>query len=129
MAISWVDFSIANCIKPFSLSLDKGDFMFLAGETCHDKLLRALAGFLPEECNAADSIRIDGQRTKFNSVLLPKNATDSFPPHRTIGAFALDLIPGANKKRVENHAAGYGIDKQILHCKPQKISPINLQKI
>jgi len=132
MAISWVDFSIANSIKPFSLGLEKSDFLFLAGETCHDKLLRALAGFLPEECNSTDSLRIDGQRLKnkdmFNSVLLPKNATGSFPPHRAIGAFALDLVSGWAKKRIENHAAGYGIDKHILNSKPAKISPLGLQK-
>jgi len=120
MAISWVD---------FSLNLKKGDFVFLAGETCHDRLLRALAGFLPEESNVADFIRIDGQRIKLSSILLPKDATTSFPPHRPVGAFALDLIPGATKKRIESHAAGYGIDKRILHCKPKKISPVNLQKI
>jgi len=133
MAISWVDFSIANYIKMFSLSLEKNDFLFLAGETCHDKLLRALAGFLPEECNSADSIRIDGHRLKNrnvnNSVLLPKNATRSFPPHRTIGAFALDLVPGYTKKIIENYAVSYGIDKQILSSKPGKISPLDLQRV
>ena len=133
MAVSWVDFSIADNIKPFSLSLEKDDFLFLAGETCHTRLLRTLAGFLQEGCNSADSIRIDGQRIKngemFNSVLLPKDAVESFPPHRTIGAFALDLTSGITKKQLENHAAGYGIDRRILYSKPSKISPPGLQKI
>jgi ABC-type thiamine transport system ATPase subunit len=133
MVISWMDFSVANSIKPFSLSLEKNDFLFLAGETCHAQLLRALAGFLQEECSSRDSIRIDGQRIKnreiFKSLLLPKNAAESFPQHRTIGAFALDLSPGTTKKKLENHAAVYGIDKRILYNKPAKISPMDLQKI
>ncbi len=133
MIISWIDFSVANSIKPFSLSLEKNDFLFLAGETSHSLLLRALAGFLQEECNLGDSIKIDGQRIKnkeiFKSVLLPKNAIESFPPHRTIGAFALDLSPGITKKRLENHAAERGINKHVLYSKPAKISPPDLQKI
>jgi len=133
MAVSWVDFSIADNIKQFSLSLEKNDFLFLAGETCHTRLLRTLAGFSQEGCNSADSLRIDGQRIEnmevFNSVLLPKNAAESFPPHRTIGAFALDLTHGVTKKQLENHAAGYGIDRHTLYSKPSKISPPGLQKI
>ncbi|MCL2283396.1 MAG: hypothetical protein FWC26_08790 [Fibromonadales bacterium] len=135
MAVSWIDFSITNknsiSIKPFSLSLEKNDFLFLAGETCLSKLLRALAGFLPEECNCASSIRIDGQHLNdaLSLMLLPKNATKSFPAHRAIGAFALDLAPSETKKRIENSAAGYGIGRNILHSKPAKISPLDLQKI
>jgi hypothetical protein len=94
--------------------------------------LRALAGFLPAECNFGDSIRIDGQRIKnnetFNSMLLPKNAAESFPPNKTIGAFALDLC-GKTKKEIESKAAMYGMEKHILYNKPSKISPLNLQKI
>jgi len=133
MAISWIDFSIAELIKPFSISLEKNDFLFLAGETYSDMLLRSLAGFLPEESNSQDSIRINGQRMKNNeilkSVLLPKNAAQSLPLHRTVGAFALDLSPDANKKKIENHAAGHGIERHILYSKPSKISPPDLQKI
>jgi len=134
MVISWVDFSIADCIKPFSLSLKENDFLFLAGETHSDKLLRALAGFLPEECNFRDSIRINGQRIKSNDtfkyMLLPKNAAESFPPHRTIGDFALDLSPSdTTKKKLENHAAAYGIEKHFLYKKPSKIPLPILQKI
>jgi len=133
MVISWVDFSIADCIKPFSINLEEKDFLFLAGETCSDKLIRALAGFLQEKRNSADSIRIDGQRIKdneiFKSVLLPKNAAESFPPHRTIGAFALDLSHGISKKTLENNAAVYGIEKNTLYSKPSKISLPDLQKI
>jgi len=132
MAISWVDFSVTNSIKPFSLNLDKEDFLFLAGETCHAKLLRGLAGFLPNESNFQDAIRLDGQRLGqgdiLKSVLLPKDATKSFPSHRTIGAFALDLA-GITKKTLEEHAAGHGIKKQTLYSKPSKISQLDLQKI
>jgi ABC-type antimicrobial peptide transport system ATPase subunit len=134
MVISWVDFSIANCIKPFSMSLEESDFLFLAGETHNYKLLRALAGFLPKECNYIDSIRINGQRIKnndeFKSVLLPKNAAESFPPHRTIGDFALDLsAEGTTPKKLESYAVSYGIEKHLLHSKPSKISLPLLQKI
>jgi len=134
MAISWVDFSVANSVKPFSLSLEKNDFLFLAGETCHEKLLRSLAGFLPEESNFLNAIRLDGQRLGYygddalKSVLLPKDAAKSFPAHRTIGAFALDLA-GITPKKLEEHAAGYGIKKHILYSKPSKISQPDLQKI
>jgi ABC-type dipeptide/oligopeptide/nickel transport system ATPase subunit len=132
MAISWVDFSIANSMKPFSLSLEKNDFVFLAGETCHAKLLRCLAGFLPEESNFQDAIRLNGQRLNngdsLKSVLLPKDATESFPPHRTIEAFALDLT-GITPKKLEEHAATHGIKRHILHSKPSKISQPDLQKI
>ncbi|MCL1967496.1 MAG: hypothetical protein FWF67_06405 [Fibromonadales bacterium] len=134
MVISWVDFSIKDCIKPFSLSLGEGDFLFLAGETYNYRLLRALAGFLPKECNFQDSIRINGQRMKkndaFRAMLLPKNAVESFPPHRTIGDFALDLSPvGTTKKKLENYAITHGIEKHFLNCKPAKIPLPILQKI
>jgi hypothetical protein len=134
MVISWVDFSIADCIKPFSISLAENDFLFLAGETHSDKLLRALAGFMPKECNFRDSIRINGQRMKssdvFRSLLLPKNAADSFPPHRTIGDFALDLSPiGTTRKKLENYATANGIEKRFLYSKPSKIPLPILQKI
>jgi len=131
MAISWIDFSVKNSIKPFSLSLEKNDFLFLAGETCHGKLMRSLAGFLPEESNFNDAVRLDGQRLngdELKSVLLPGNAAKSFPPHRTIGAFALDLA-GITKKTLEEHAAAHGIKRHILYSKPSKISPPDLQKI
>ncbi|MDR2580973.1 MAG: hypothetical protein LBC85_08280, partial [Fibromonadaceae bacterium] len=88
MVLSWVDLSLQDSIKPFSLELEKNDFLFLAGETHRDKLLRALAGFLPKESNSQDAIRIDGKSLKkderLDSVLLPKNAVESFPAHRTI---------------------------------------------
>jgi len=134
MVISWVDFSITDYIKPFSLSLEENDFLFLAGETYSDKLLRALAGFMPEECNFQDSIRINGQRMKsndaFKSMLLPKNAIESFPSHRTIGDFALDLSPiGTTKKKLVNYAAIHGIEKYFLYSKPSKIPLPILQKI
>jgi ABC-type dipeptide/oligopeptide/nickel transport system ATPase subunit len=134
MVISWMDFSIADCIKPFSISLEEKNFLFLAGETCRDKLLRALAGFLPKECNSRDSIRISGQFMKsnsaFKSMLLPKNVAESFPPHRTIGDFALDLSPvGTTKKKIESCAAAHGIEKHFLHSKPSKIPSPILQKI
>jgi hypothetical protein len=134
MIISWIDFCITDCIKPFSLSLKENDFLFLAGETYDNKILRALAGFLPKECNYEDSIRINGQRIKtndiFKSVLLPKNAAESFPPHRTIGNFALDLLAeGATQKKLENHAVNHGIEKHILYSKPSKISLPILQKV
>jgi hypothetical protein len=87
---------------------------------------------LPEESNFQNAIRLDGQRLKhgaiLKSILLPKNATKSFPPHRTIGQFALDLS-GIAKKELERSAAKHGIEKHILHSKPNKISPHNLQKI
>jgi ABC-type dipeptide/oligopeptide/nickel transport system ATPase subunit len=133
MAISWVDFSLENVIKPFSLNLEKHDFLFLAGEARHSKLLRALAGFLPNECNFESAIRLEGQRLKtgdmLKSILLPKNATESFPPHRTIGAFILDLLPGITKKKLEDDAVKLGIEKQILYRKPGKVSLLSLQKI
>jgi ABC-type dipeptide/oligopeptide/nickel transport system ATPase subunit len=133
MAISWMDFSIINSIKPFSLSLEKKDFLFLAGETSFAQLLRALAGFLPEKCNSAEAIRINGKYIKnkeiFKSVLLPKNAAESLPPHRTIESFILDLSPNITKKELEGYAGEYGINKHILNCKPSKISPLDLQKI
>ena len=133
MLISWIDFSIADYIKPFSLSLEQNDFLFLAGETCSSKLFLALAGFLPEECNFTDALRIEGQKMRsnetFKSVLLPKNAVESLPPHRTIGQFALDLSPDFTKKKLVNHAAAHGIDKQTLYSRPAKISEPILQKI
>ena len=133
MVASWVDFSIEKAMEPFSLSLEKGDFLFLAGEAHHGKLLRALAGFLPDERNFQNAIRIDGQSLKVGDmpkfILLPKNAAQSFPPHRTIGAFVLDLLPGANKKKLEDSALTHGIEKGILHSKPAKISLRILQKI
>jgi ABC-type dipeptide/oligopeptide/nickel transport system ATPase component len=137
MSISWVDFSITSeteSVKPFSLSLETGDFLFLAGETCGDKLLLALAGFmLPENCNFAEAIRINGQRIKgaerLRSMLLPGNAIESFPPHRTIGQFALDLSLDFTKKRLESYAAECGISRHILHSKPAKIPEPVLQKI
>jgi len=134
MVISWVDFSVADCIKPFSLKLEENDFLFLAGETDKDKLLRTLAGFLPKESNFQASIRIDGQPIKsnraFRAILLPKNATESFPPHRTIGEFALALSPiNATKKKLESYAATHSIEKHFLHSKPSKIPLPILQKI
>jgi ABC-type glutathione transport system ATPase component len=64
------------------------------------------------------------------SVLLPKNAVESLPPHRTIGAFALDLSPaGTTGKKLEDYAAAHGIAKNLLHRKPSKISSPDLQKI
>jgi len=133
MSISWVDFSLKNTIKPFSLSLKKQDFLFLAGETHHSRLLRALAGFLPNECNCQNAIRLDGQRLKtddmLKTILLPKNAAESFPPHRTIGAFILDLLPGITKKKLEEDAARQGIKKSVLCSKPSKIPLPVLQKI
>jgi ABC-type dipeptide/oligopeptide/nickel transport system ATPase component len=133
MSVSWVDFSIEESIKPFSLNLEKNDFLFLAGETCGNKLLLALAGFLPSECNSKEAIRINGQRINYNetfsSVLLPKDAAKSFPPHRTIEQFALDLAPDLNKKKLENYAAEYDIDRHILNSKPAKIPEPVLQKV
>jgi hypothetical protein len=135
MVISWIDFSIVDCIKPLSLSLEENDFLFLTGETHNDKILRAFAGFLPkEECNYRDSIRINGQCIKnndiFKPVLLPKNAAESFPPHRAIGNFALDLsAEGTTQKKLESYAASYGIEKHILHSKPSKVPLPLLQKI
>jgi len=133
MSISWVDFSLNRIIKPFSLSLKKHDFLFLAGETHHTKLLRALAGFLPNECNCQNAVRLDGQRLKtkdtLKTILLPKNAVESFPPHRTIGNFILDLFPNITKKKLEDNAARHGIEKYVLWSKPSKISSLVLQKI
>jgi energy-coupling factor transporter ATP-binding protein EcfA2 len=133
MSISWVDFSLKSIIKPFSLSLKKHDFLFLAGETRHSKLLRALAGFLPDECNCQNAVRLEGQSLKtgdtLKSILLPKNAAESFPPHRTIGDFILDLLPGITKKKLEDEAARQGIEKYILCSKPVKISLLVRQKI
>jgi ABC-type dipeptide/oligopeptide/nickel transport system ATPase component len=137
MSISWIDFSITSeeeSVKPFSLSLEKNDFLFLAGETCGEKILLALAGFLPpSECNSGEALRLNGQRLRNNetvkSILLPKNAVASLPPHRTIGQFALDLAPNFNKKRLVSHAAEYGIKKNILNSKPSKISEPDLQRI
>jgi len=132
MSISWVDFSIKDCIKPFSLDLEKNDFLFLAGETSGVQLLLGLAGFLPDkDCNYEKALRINGQRNKeaFKSVLLPKDATKSFPQHRTIAQFALDLSPSLTKKNLLSHAAEYGIEKNILYSKPAKISEPDLQKI
>jgi len=133
MSISWVDFSLNHLIKPFSLSLKKDDFLFLAGETYHSKLLRALAGFLSNECNCQNAVRFDGQRLKtgeiLKSILLPKNAAKSFPPHRTIGDFILDLHKDIPKKKLEDDAAKHGIDKNTLWSKPSKISLLVLQKI
>jgi len=133
MSISWVDFSLENAIKPFSLSLKKHDFLFLAGETHHSRLLRALAGFLPDECNCQNAVRLDGQRLKtddtLKSILLPKNAAESFPPHRTIEAFILDLLPSITKKKLEDDAARHGIKKDVLCSKPSKIPLPVLQKI
>ena len=133
MSISWVDFSLKNIIKPFSLSLKKNDFLFLAGETQHNTLLRALAGFLPDECNCLNAIRFDGQRLKtgdtLKSILLPKNAVKVFPPHRTIGNFILDLQPNITKKKLEEDAAKHGIEKHVLWSKPSKIPMLVLQKI
>jgi ABC-type dipeptide/oligopeptide/nickel transport system ATPase subunit len=129
MFISWVDFSIKDYVKCFSLSLDANDFLFLAGETHLNKLFLALAGFLPEECNSRESIRINGQRDNiFCPVLLPKNAAKSFPPHRTIGAFALDLC-NQSKKEIEASALRHGIENHILHSQPSKISVPDLQQI
>jgi len=133
MFISWVDFSLENLVKPFSLSLEKHDFLFLAGETYHNRLLRALAGFLPDECNCQNAIRLDGQSLKaddtLKTILLPKNAVKSFPPHRTIGAFILDLLPNMTEKKLEAEAARHGIEKYVLWSKPSKISLLVLQKI
>ncbi|MDR0517593.1 MAG: hypothetical protein LBH25_11175 [Fibromonadaceae bacterium] len=133
MSLSWVDLSISGCVKPFSLSLGKRDFLFLAGETQMAKLLRSLAGFLPDESNYQDSIRIDGQPLKKNekldSVFLPKNFAQSFPPHRTIGQFALDISPNRNQKSLESYAEMHGIEKSILCSKPSKIPLPLLQKI
>jgi ABC-type dipeptide/oligopeptide/nickel transport system ATPase subunit len=133
MAISWIDFSLGDIVKPFSLNLEKHDFLFLAGEACHSKLLRALAGFLPDECNFQSAIILDGQRLKtgdtLKSILLPKNAAESFPPHRTVGAFILDLLPGITKKKLEENAARLGIEKYFLYRKPAKIPLPVLQKI
>ena len=133
MSISWVDFSLNRIIKPFSLSLKKHDFLFLAGETYHNKLLRALAGFLPDECNCQSAVRLDGQRLKsgdtLKSILLPKNAAESFPPHRAIGDFILDLHKNMTKKKLKDYAARHGIENSVLWSKPSKISLKVLQKI
>jgi ABC-type dipeptide/oligopeptide/nickel transport system ATPase subunit len=133
MVLSWIDLSISNFAKPFSLSLDTGDFLFLAGETRADKLMRALAGFLPGESNSSDAIRVDGQRLKknerFDSVLLPKNFAQALPPHRTIGQFALDISPNRNKKSLETYALKYGIERHVLYSKPAKVPARMLQKI
>jgi len=133
MSISWVDFSLKNLVKPFSLTLKKHDFLFLAGETHHSKLLRALAGFLPDECNFQNAVRLDGQSLKaddmLRSILLPKNAVESFPPHRTVGDFIIDLQPGITKKKMEEDAARLGIEKNVLCNKPSKIPLPVLQKI
>jgi hypothetical protein len=133
MSISWVDFFFLSIIKPFSLNLKKLDFLFLAGETQHSKLLRALAGFLPDECNFQSAVRLEGQRLKaddtLKSILLPKNAAKSFPPHRTIGAFILDLLPGITEKKLEDDAARQGIEKNVLCSKPSKIPLLVLQKV
>jgi ABC-type dipeptide/oligopeptide/nickel transport system ATPase subunit len=133
MTLSWVDLSLLDSVKPFSLSLEDKDFLFLAGETPKDKLLRALAGFLPGECNSQDAIRVDGHILKKNerldSVLLPKNFAQSLPPHRTIGQFVLDISPNRNKKSLEAYAETHGIEKHILHSKPSKIPLPMLQKI
>ena len=132
MFVSWVDFSLEKNIAAFSLSLEKNDFLFLAGETEHNKLLRALAGFLPEQCNYRDSVRINGKSIKneagLNSILLPKNAAQSLPPSREIGNFALD-ISGMTKKEVEESALKNKIEKHIINSKPDKLSPLVLQKI
>ena len=133
MVLSWVDLSIPNCIKSFSLGLEKGDFLFLAGETERRVLLQALAGFLPKESNSQKAIRVNGRplekNEKLDSLLLPQNMAESFPPHRTIGQFALDISPNMSKKSLEMHAANHGIEKQLLNCKPAKIPLQALQKI
>nr|AGS52205.1 hypothetical protein [uncultured bacterium contig00052] len=133
MVLSWVDLSIPNCIKPFSLGLEKADFLFLAGESHRDKLLRALAGFLPKESNSQEAIRVNGKPLgkdeKLDSLLLPKNMAQSLPPHRTIGQFALDISPNMSRKSLEIHAAKHGVDKCALSSKPSKIPLPMLHRI
>jgi len=133
MLLSWVDLSITNYIKPFSLGLEKGDFLFLAGETERRMLLRALAGFSPNESNSQEAIRVNGRpldkNEQLDSLLLPQDMAESFPPHRTIGQFALDISPNMSVKNLEIHATDHGIEKHFLSSKPAKIPLQALQKI
>jgi len=105
----------------------------LAGETHNERILRALAGFLPKESNSQNSIRVDGRPLKngamLDSVFLPKDALELFPAHRTIGQFALDISPNRSKKGLEIYAESHGITKEVLYSKPKKISKPFLQKI
>lgn len=132
MSISWVNFSVEDFIDTFSLSLESNDFLFLSGDTHLDKLIRSLSGFFSDNCSFESSIRIDGQGLKkdnmFKTLFLPENATEMFPKHKTIGQFALGLS-GITKEELEAAALKLGIEKNILHSKPHKISLTDKQKI
>lgn len=130
--LSWVDFSVDKVIKPMSLYLENGDFLFLAGETEHGILLRALAGFMPKESNCTKAARVKGKSLngeKLPAVLLPKNAVEALPKHRTIREFALDISNNRTKQTLEKYAVECGIDIDFLNCKPAELDLHDLQKI